>query len=588
MTQSDNKRPKFTIRRIDQPDTSPAPSSTPPPRPAADPPPVPPTPPRNKSKRPSGSKPSAPPVPPTPSRNKSKRPSGSKRPVPPPPPRPSVTLEAPQRDRTGATFRSASKVLAFLGSAFSAGMVNEAVVRRSPHQGWWVELEVDYDRTCALIWTAGGRPFAAVGSQWVALSVSGELPAEQETPLILEVNDWAIVELATLLAETHLLSGRYRGAAILDVVVPGLLGRWVLRRSAALGLKVQICPVQRYALGQPGGQPSSALRLRLQAPPNRVIPAALVHSLTHLPYVIVAEPLALEGRDLLVDVRHRLPLPSLLVQQMIPAGETWVLGPPDVGYWCLQADGDEIEGALLLEAPPMEMIPLPPQTDCRAIAPIPVQLVSRPGLRRPVDAVLLDDRELAWLRSWLMGRPMGETAFVLPGQGRHLLTAPGGLAGAVPFGDPLSWMGPGSLYVALGTTFYPPLPDAARQTRFELGGDRVVVVLPDTAYRFDLAQMLPAWSLWVGDAPEVKGGLSPRGKQLLASLSAAIRQAEAQPMPLPPQIQMRPVTRSERVRLLERAQRLELRGEWVQAAELLEKAGYPGPAGRLYERAAKG
>ena len=145
------------------------------------------------------------------------------------------------------------------------------------------------------------------------------------------------MELAALLAETQLLSGRYRGASILDVVVPGMLGRWVLRRAAALGLAVQITPVQQVPLGQPDGEPSSGLRLRLQTQQDQPIPAALVHSLAKLPYAIVAEPLALEGSDLLVDVRHRLPLPSLLVQRMIPAGETWVLGPPGCGALAVAA-----------------------------------------------------------------------------------------------------------------------------------------------------------------------------------------------------------------------------------------------------------
>ena len=160
-----------------------------------------------------------------------------------------------------------------------------------------------------------------------------------------------------------------------------------------------------------------------------------------------------------------------------------------------------LDGALLLEAPEMAMVAMPSQPVPQAIDPIPVRLVTRPGLRRSVDAVLVDDQELEWVRSWLMGRPMGETAFVLPGQGRHLLTAPGGLAAAVPFGEPLSWIGPGSLYVALGTEFYPPLPDGARHTRFELEDHRVVAVVPGTAYRFDPAEMLPAWSLWVGRGP---------------------------------------------------------------------------------------
>ena len=233
----------------------------------------------------------------------------------------------------------------------------------------------------------------------------------------------------------------------------------------------------------------------------------------------------------------------------------------------------------------MELTPVPIQRSQGKIAAIPVQLVSRSGRRQPVDAVLADDQELDWLRLWLMGRPVGEIAFLLPGQGSHFLTAPGGLTGAIPFGQPLTWVGPGALYVALGTEFYPPLPDRARQMRFGLDDLTTVAVLPETAYRFDTTLMTPAWTLWVGEAPTVQRGLSQQGEQLLTKISMAIRQAEAKPMRLPRQVEIKPVSRSERVRLLERAQRSELAGDLVQAAELLEKAGYPGPAGRLYERA---
>lgn len=564
MTQSGNNSPKkFTIRRLDRDNPPPTSPPTPQQPVADDPPPSP----------PSSSKPQ-------------RRPKPSPAPQPAPS-TPQTLSKPPSRTRTGAQFRRANGVLAFLGSVFSADLIDGAVVRRSPQRLWWVEMDVSGERICSLIWTAGGRPFAPTGSQWVALSVSGELPTANETPTTLNITDWEIVELAALLAETRLLEGRYRGAPLLDVVVPGMLGRSVLRRAMALGLTVQILPVQQQPLGQPDADPTNALRLRLQSQPEKPIPAALVHSLGNLPCTIVAEPLGLDGSDLLVDVRHRLALPPILVQRMIPTGETWVLGPPDVGHWRLQQDGTEIDGALLLEAPDVEMAPVPAQQSNNRIAPIPVELVSRPGLRQPVDAVLVDDQELDWLRTWLMGRPVGETAFLLPGQGCHFLTAPGGLIGAIPFGKPLTWVGPGALYLELGTEFYPPLPDGARQARFELEQNTVVTVLPERAYRFDVVQMTPVWTLWVGEAPEIRGGLSPQGKQLLSQISKAIRQTEAKPMRLPRQVEMKPVSKSERMDLLERAQRLELAGNLVQAAELLEKAGYPGPAGRLYERAAQ-
>ena len=132
MTQSGNNPPKFTIRRIDR--DPPTPPATPPePQPVAETPPAPPP------------EPQRPPTP-TPATQ---------------PPIPTVSLESVSRDRTGARFRSASAVLAFLGSVFSAEIVDAAVVRRSPQRLWWVELNVACDRICPLIWTSRRSPLCA-------------------------------------------------------------------------------------------------------------------------------------------------------------------------------------------------------------------------------------------------------------------------------------------------------------------------------------------------------------------------------------------------------------------------------------------
>lgn len=118
-----------------------------------------------------------------------------------------------------------------------------------------------------------------------------------------------------------------------------------------------------------------------------------------------------------------------------------------------------------------------------------------------------------------------------------------------------------------------------------LNNETTVAVMSDSAYRFDINNMTPTWTLWIGEVPTVQEGLSARSEMILSKLSSVIRQAEAK-QAQPPQKEHKPVSRSERVRLLEQAQREELRGNLVHAAELLEQAGYPGPAGRLYERAA--
>jgi hypothetical protein len=310
--------------------------------------------------------------------------------------------------------------------------------------------------------------------------------------------------------------------------------------------------------------------------------------LTRLPYVIAADPCGSER--LLVDVRCRSPLPAYIMDVMAPQDQVWVLGPAETGCWRLKPSGEEVDGALLLAAPEIPVITkTPPVSGSGLPEPVPVQLQSSPALKTRVDGVLLDDKELEWLRIFLPGQFPTELYFLLPGDGYHLLVSPGGLPGVgIPFGIPLTRTGPGGLYVESGMDFYPPLPDSARIACFKLDEGWATVVIRSGAFRFSIEQMVPAWVLWVGAPPEIRQDLSTRGRELLSRISETIRQAEAQrPEKKEAAPAAKPVDRKERVKLLEQAQREELKGNLVKAAERLEAAGYPGQAGRLYERAAE-
>jgi hypothetical protein len=273
---------------------------------------------------------------------------------------------------------------------------------------------------------------------------------------------------------------------------------------------------------------------------------------------------------------------------MVPQGEIWVLGPSDVGHWRVTLDGASVEASSLFDM--TETAPVYPNDGSSPVtlpAPIPVRIVAKRGLHRRVDAVLVDDEELDWLRRFLLGRPVFELAFILPGNKRHLLTAPGGLPEAIPFGTPLAWIGPGPIYLELGTDFEPPLPEAARQARFLPEGNAIVGILRSGVWSFDPDNLLPVWSLWVGAAPPVAAGLSPAATAILAHIDKQLGARDT--YRLAPGLEHTfPLKDSDRTRLIRSAQKAELRGDLVQAAELLEKAGLFGPAGRLYERVANG
>jgi len=487
---------------------------------------------------------------------------------------------------TGACFRSAGAVLAFLSSALGTGLIDEALVRHSSDGRWWAEVPVSDIRLAPLVWTSGGRPYSYHKNQWQALSISGELPGKDEKPGIIDAQSWPMVELSHLLARTGMKPGYYRALKRLDVLVPGALGRWVLRRAAALGLEVSIRTVNRSPLEDSSETGTGALLFQLTAGARVTgIPAALVYSLTRLPYVIAADPGG--GERLLVDVRCRSPLPVNILENMVPHDQVWVLGPKETGSWCLQSVGEAVDGALLLEVPeiPITDISSPPGS----VLPqsVPVQLKPTPALKSIVDAVLIDDTQLDWLRVFLPTRHPAELYFLLPDDKYHVLLSPGGLPGiGVPFGVPLVHTGPLGLYIETGMDFFPPLPDSARLARFQLTEDTVVVVTRSGAFRFSITNLLPAWVLWVGPAPGIQQGLSKRSQNLLGRISNQLFQKEVEHVKPQKQKETKPVSRKERVKLLEQTQKEEVKGNLVKAAEMLEAAGYPGPAGRLYERAA--
>jgi hypothetical protein len=490
----------------------------------------------------------------------------------------------------GEYFCTAASLLAFLGSVAGSRLSSEATLRRAADGGWWTAVPVPGERTAPLIAASGGRPFALLNDRWVGVTASGDLPGDLAAAPTIDPTAWSETELAELVGQSVLQQGHYLGAPALDLLVPGSLGRWVLNRALALNLTVEITPAVRSPLDGQGAE-SGALLFSIRAP-RHVIPRSLVSAPVKLPYVIAGEAVESERGQVLVDVRCRLPLPAPILADMMPAEETWALGPRETGHWRVRRLGEAVDGASLLS---VWDVPVAAPQLAAAPAVLPtgaeIRLMPRPRAAGRVDAVLLDDQELAWIAPYLAGRPIGELSFLIPGPGRHLLTAPGGLpGGSVPFGLPLTHAGPAGLYIEMGWDFYPALTDGARLSRFELSAETAVAVTRSGAFRFRSADMTPAWTLWVGPAPQVQTGILDKGRALLGQISVAYRLAEQRALQAG---QQRPARRpkvaapEDRPRLLQEAQQAEIAGDLLVAAEKLEQAGYPGQAGRLCERAAR-
>lgn len=495
-----------------------------------------------------------------------------------PPAAPPAPPRAPAPDaHTVAVFPGAAAALACLGQLAGAGLTDGFEARRAPDGRCRLAVSVPPGLAAPPVLAAGGRVAPAEGAGWPA------------------------VALAELLASVGLLPAARLEASEAMVLTGAALGPMILRRAAAAGLSVELVPAERAPLAGGEAQPAVLLRLRWRgtAPPR-----TLLLALARLPDTVVARPAAAAEpgaalAGLLIDLRCQLPAAAALLGGLVPAGEAWLLAAADAGAWRILPRGPALDGLALLAPDRLAIAPplTPDDTALPGAIPLPVALVPDPGSAAgAADAVLLDDADLAWTRRFLMARPAtAETAFLLPGPGRHLLLAPGGLLERLPFGVALRRVGAEPLLLEQGQRFHPPLPAAARARLLGAGEGEVVAVARTGggalfAGRFALAAARPAWLLWLAEPPPVAAGLAGAAAERLAALAARIDRERPQPEPeggrrLP--LLRRWLRRAEgRDDLLRRALALEAAGRLVAAAELLEQAGEPVRAARLYERAA--
>jgi hypothetical protein len=470
-----------------------------------------------------------------------------------------------------------------------------------------VEVPVAPDVAVPLILTSGGRAFAGASFEaesgvWIETFPDGSIRPPPNQPIAngdfsatspdgrqqWRFDDaWSEIGLKQLLTGTSLAPARLLGHPSVAAFVPSALSRWVLERALRLGLDVEIAPAERGPLGGPDDR-QGGVWMRVSASSGDV-PASWLNALADLPWVIAARPVGGVESRLWVDVRHGLSNALSLLGAMVPNEELWLLGPPEEGHFLVTLRGAFRPAADFVLSP---ALPVPHEAvskagPARLPEPLPVKLVSMPRrLAASADAVLLDDRELEWLRSFLMLSSWQDRAYIVPGDDRHLLIAQGSLD-RVPFGTPLHRVGPGGLYVQSDAGFSPPLPEGARRARFGLTDDAIVVVALDGTWRLSAASLVPAWTLWVGAVPKPLS--LPVGRQgaSLKSILDAIR-LPPEPVPRrPPPPAGEPARDDDERRVLrEDAMRDELRGDLVAAAQKLERAGDTAAAGILYERAA--
>jgi hypothetical protein len=522
-------------------------------------------------------------------------------------------------DATGVLLGDAGAALVFLGALAGTGIEGAASVRTGPHGRCWVEVSVPPRQAAPLAMTAGGLPFACVGREWHAVLSGGMVLASEAATgdpgldIVLVTGSsverldpllWPEVAVSDLVAAITLVPAPMRALGEIMAFVPAILSRWVLDRSLALALDVALAPAEHRPLGRTGPVTSGVwMRLRGTA---RGVSLAWMRALTDVPGAIVARACDPAGDRIYVDVRFRAPLAASAITEHTDAAERWVLAGPDVGHASVRLLGELVPGHDLVRAP------APPRgaTQATAVdairpalpAPVPVRLRSTRAVAGSLtpDAMLVDPSELAWLRAYLMLRPLSENVFVLRGDTRHVVFTLSETTLGLPFGLPLRHVGPGALYVEQGAAFDPPLPPAARAALFPAGPDDVVVVTCEESWRFDARALVPAWSLWVGQGPSVRSAVPDAISAALRALDqglAPVRQRDRRRRHVAAEVtggvpEMGAAARgatpdAEHLALREAAAGELVRGDLVAAAQALERAGDLAAAAALYERAAQ-
>jgi hypothetical protein len=237
-----------------------------------------------------------------------------------------------------------------------------------------------------------------------------------------------------------------------------------------------------------------------------------------------------------------------------------------------------------------EAVPEPPE----------LTVVAARARGQKIDAVLLSDEGLSCLPMVLEDRPLAETAQLVIGRDRHLLTAPGGVLEDLSVGEPLYCIGPGQLFLPLGHRLRPQLPPMARRALFPADSGDAIVLTAGACYAFLLRTAVPVWHLWAGEPPEVDVQLPAGVERTLQLVDQRLTPAAKEEPPsrraglLRTFSGSRPARRRRIVPMplsgptwQEEAWALERAGDLVRAAELHNRNNQPLQAARLYERAAE-
>jgi len=228
---------------------------------------------------------------------------------------------------------------------------------------------------------------------------------------------------------------------------------------------------------------------RPDAPTGEAVPRFTLDYLSRLPRTVLLTPeIEADGRAVLVQWRHRFPLhlphvaglfaPDALMMLMGDGRAGLTASPRPVFH-----DGDRM---VHVHAPRTAAT----QPTARASGPpkmtLPVRVRPDKGFTPPTAAVILDDQELAWLRTLLyrMPRAVFGSYSLCQGVGRSVLMGNRLPVEGVPFGVPLRRVRDASLFIPLRKTLVPEPPWEILRAALEIPDDVLVFITDD--YRVDI------------------------------------------------------------------------------------------------------
>lgn len=574
-------------------------------------------------------------------------------PLPEPPPEPEPPGE-PRPVDVLARFAAAARALAFAEQAMQAAQRDSADCYRAGDGSWWVAARVPLGTAREMSGLGDGRLYVRVADGYAADRGWGDAAAggpAAALPDLAPVTLLGLVRVAGLhrvparpLRETCVLAPGYLVRGVLERAqdlrlrvtyqlarLDPLFGTGVAEAPAGAeniavsgspagpggtgpgggGTAPRACYAVWLTAGPASGQPAARTGPGQASTGQEVLPAALLSALADDPFLLVCRPVE---RTLLIGYGTASPLSDRALAQLVAAegGGTWLLAAGPDGCARVTWDGEPLDADGLAELGPahalIDLAGDQPYAEAAAAAhgpvPRPLTLVPAGARAARVDAVLLDDADLDCLPLLLAGDPLADVAVLIRGgtghdhgagsgrrAARHLLTAPGGLLTELAVGEPLTCVGPGSVYLPAGYRLDPPVGPAARAALLRPDTRIAQVLLADVRLGYDLDAAEPVWGLWAGPVPELDLQL-PRAA--LADLDHAAREigepagAPERPRPLINRLWPRPAQpQADPAAWRLQAYQAERDRDYVTAAQLYARNNEPLRAARMWEREAE-